>query len=230
MKSEPVNTVMDALSGVSEVALDSIIEDGFLKDIPLVGTALGVARTCSSVRDQLFLYRVKSFIEGCRAGKVEGHNFALGDEKKSKRVGETLLFILDSASSTFKAELLGHLFAGLVEKRVDIDFFEHASEAVHAANSCDLRAFVEEEKIIEFDQRDHMRNLSNQGFTRPYGDDTFENIRSIYYELTDLGRTFLSVMGSPATESKSLGIRDNSARPSDPAKIYSAVRTGNIDW
>jgi hypothetical protein len=231
MKSKPTNTGIDTLVGVSEVALDSILKDGVLKDIPLLGSAVGLARTFSSVRDLLFLRRIVAFIEGCKAGEEENLDIDLAQEKELKRAGETLLLVLESASSAFKAELFGRLFAALATEKVDVDFFERALESVGAANSRDLQTILQEEKVVEFDQRDHMRNLSNHGFTRPYGDDTFENIRSIYYELTDFGRTFLSAMGSPAPDSKPLGIRDSSAQPPDFAgELKSAVRTGRLEW
>ena len=230
MKSKLTNTGIDTLVGVSEVALDSILKNGVLKDIPLLGSAVGVARTLSSVRDVFFLRRIVAFIEGCKTNEEKNLDIDFDQKKELKRAGETLLLVLESASSAFKAELFGRLFAALATKKVDVHFFEQALESVGAANSRDLQALLQEEKVVKFDQRDHMRNLSNQGFTRPYGDDTFENARSIYYELTDFGRIFLNAMGSPAPESKPLGIRDSSAQPPDFAgEFKSALRIGRVD-
>jgi len=110
-------------------------------------------------------------------------------------------------------------------------FFEKAIESVGASTSSEIKALIESSKVVENDQRDHLRNLSSHGFTRPYGDDSFENIRSIYYELTDFGRDFIIAMEVRIPETTAFGIRDESAEPPDfVGEIDSALRSDEIDW
>ena len=71
------------LSSISEdlveVALDSLLEDGLLKDIPVVSTIIGVSKSAISIRDKLLARKVLYFLQGLKDITDEERNKFLKD-------------------------------------------------------------------------------------------------------------------------------------------------------
>ena len=46
-----------------EVALDSCLPEGVLKDLPIVGIGFSLIKICKDIRDTIFVTKLKSFID-----------------------------------------------------------------------------------------------------------------------------------------------------------------------
>lgn len=62
------STAVELGADMMEVVIDESLEDGLLKDVPLLGSAVKIANLTRSVRDRLFLAKLKRFVEEAARG------------------------------------------------------------------------------------------------------------------------------------------------------------------
>jgi len=85
-------------SELGEIAIDSILEDGLLKDLPIIASLTGLWKTGASIKDALFTRKLITFLNAIsdiptdkRAGMVE----SLNDPVTAEKAGEKLLVLLE---------------------------------------------------------------------------------------------------------------------------------------
>lgn len=116
-----------------EVAFDSFLQEGIAKDIPIVGTLMGLASTTMAVRDRFFVRKVAVFLNKFDGlTKLERQNGLkkLKAESDADRVGEAIIFALDQAESSKKAALLGNLFRMLCLEELTLSEFWQLNDAI----------------------------------------------------------------------------------------------------
>lgn len=106
-----------------EVGIDQIIEDGVLKEIPIVNVVVGIWKTGTVIRDYRFLSKLLQFInESAKLSKKQREKIIehLEDDKYQKNAGERLIAIIDNLESKSKAKLIGkaiYLFGNAIISR-----------------------------------------------------------------------------------------------------------------
>jgi hypothetical protein len=119
MDKELSNSLKDTISSselknigldIGEITIDSILKDGVLKDIPIIGSLAGIWKTGIAVNDYLFLRKLVAFLnessklsEKKRVKLIEN----LEDDSYQKEAGEKLIAIIDNLETKSKAVLLG---------------------------------------------------------------------------------------------------------------------------
>ena len=48
-------------TGLAEVVLDSLIDDGIAKDIPIIGSVVGLGNVMLGIKERLFLKKIVTF-------------------------------------------------------------------------------------------------------------------------------------------------------------------------
>ena len=51
------------MADIGEVTLDSFMQDGIIKDLPIVGSFFSAIKISGDIRDRIFVEKLKSFIE-----------------------------------------------------------------------------------------------------------------------------------------------------------------------
>lgn len=119
--------VADVAVGVADLALDAVLDEGVLKDIPGFGWLVKGYGVVNTVRDRLFLKKVAMFLYGVgQIGENERREFRdrLGaDEGYCRKVGENLVLLLDRQDNFDKAYILGKVFYGYIRTRIDYATF-----------------------------------------------------------------------------------------------------------
>jgi hypothetical protein len=119
--------LQDSTAALAEVILDSSIEGGVLRDVPIIGTIIGLGRAAVTIRDRLFLNKLRyllSEIESVSAEDREEMVSAINDsEEYSIKVGEKILYIVDRCEDHQTATLVGRIFKAFLEGRLDYDSF-----------------------------------------------------------------------------------------------------------
>jgi hypothetical protein len=107
----------------AELAIDGILDDGILEDIPLVGSVIGIIKFSNSVNKHFaakklykFLYQLNSVPQHLRVKKIDEIN---ASQKYQSSVGEMIFEILDRIESDGKPEIVGKLFKAVIEERID---------------------------------------------------------------------------------------------------------------
>ena len=98
---------------LAEVAVDSVLKEGILRDIPVFNTLAAFYRTGVEIRQQLFIKKVVNFLKELSNTTFEKRQKFVEDiERDSNRkreFGEILVLLIDRADSLQKPSILGRL-------------------------------------------------------------------------------------------------------------------------
>ena len=107
----------------AEVAIDGLMDDGVLKDLPLVGSLVGLVKFGNSINKHLsakkiykFLFELHKIPLEQRIKKIDEIN---NSNKYQSRVGEMIFELLEMIESDGKPEITGKLFAAVIEEKID---------------------------------------------------------------------------------------------------------------
>ncbi|AOT08751.1 hypothetical protein [Pseudoalteromonas luteoviolacea] len=136
-------------AGLAEVALDSLLEKGVLKDIPIIGSILGLGKAAVTIKDQLFLKKLITFLSETSTVDVEKRNEVISKIESSGKyrvsVGEKLLYIIDRCDDFEKAELVSKVFSAFLNNKMTYDQFLRCTVAIDKVFLTDLYEFINSE-------------------------------------------------------------------------------------
>jgi hypothetical protein len=94
----------------AELLLDGALDEGVLKDIPVLGTIAAVAKTGLAIRDRMFVRKLYLFVYALKEiSPSERASMILRleeDEKFTQRVGECLVLLLERLDHLQKPALV----------------------------------------------------------------------------------------------------------------------------
>ncbi|MBI3527857.1 MAG: hypothetical protein HY067_07800 [Betaproteobacteria bacterium] len=122
----------------AEVALDSVLTEGVLRELPVVGILVKLAKAGQSVAEELFLRKLLRFLLELRKVPVEERAKLLarhpdGTEEQSG-LGENLLLALERLDNIHKPALLARFFAAYIREQVDYSTFSRLAQALQRLN------------------------------------------------------------------------------------------------
>ena len=127
---------------LSETVLDAMLDDGLLKDVPVIGTMVNLARLTREVRDRILLSKLRAFLsasssltEDQRREFVSQMN---SDPATASRVHDQLVIYLDRFDTISKADVLGILFTALAQGRIPAEVFHRLSHRLDTCFADDL--------------------------------------------------------------------------------------------
>ena len=141
---------------IGEVALDGILADGFLREVPVVSSLVGLTRAGVQIANYLLIRKILRFLYHLEDIPAEKRTQFVDQLRRSgtlKQVGEQLLLLLHRLDDMQKPELVGRVFRAYLEGRIDhrtyhrlciavdrislqsvpglIDFYQSADELAH---------------------------------------------------------------------------------------------------
>ena len=141
---------LSVLGDIGEVAIDAVLDDGVLRDVPIISTIVGVGKCIKNVSDILFAKKLIAYLYGLKDTDAQQREEAIAkwesDAKYRIRVGETLLNMINRCDDTQKAQWLSKLFYELVLKRGWNDMFMRAEKVLSSLSVMDMYAFLAQPK------------------------------------------------------------------------------------
>jgi hypothetical protein len=125
-----------------EALVDSLADNELLKNIPVVGTVTKIAQGISTIRDKIFIAKIAKFVDeleqvsGKEREKVKKK--AAENPNEARRVGETVLLVVERANEMDKPGLIARLFIAYVDGVLDQEWFRRLALAVDQAFVEDL--------------------------------------------------------------------------------------------
>lgn len=119
-----------------ELALDTFLTTGVLKDVPIIGSVIGLYKAGLDIRGQLFIRKVLRFLEEAdrmSQSQRDGFYQKLSAEE-AEILGETTLSILDRCDSDVQAKMLGRAFVRLMDGSISRSTFELYAFAIRDLN------------------------------------------------------------------------------------------------
>jgi hypothetical protein len=119
---------------LAEITLDSFLNDGILKELPVVKTILAIGKFGLKIQELIFLKKVLKFLTQLDSTSTEERSVFISkvekDEEYNKKVGLALLLILDKLEDLEKPEIIGKLFSASVKGIIDYQMFLRLSNLV----------------------------------------------------------------------------------------------------
>ncbi len=144
------HSLQDSTSALIEVALDSVMEDGMLRDIPILGSLIGFGRAAVSIRDRMFINKLGYFLKEIESVPSEQRRAMIEEinasEKAAVKVGEKILYIVDRCQDHESSRAAGRIFRAFLEKEIDYNEFVSMTFAVDRLLFSDLVRFIVEER------------------------------------------------------------------------------------
>jgi hypothetical protein len=132
--------------GVGEVALDSLLEEGVLKDLPIIGMISGLTKTALNIQDQLFLKKIIRFLTELRNTDYKERNRLITKIDKSEefeiKVGEKLLYIIDKCDDHISSVYVAKLFRAFLNGEIDYSEFLRGATIIQNIFEEDLKFFL----------------------------------------------------------------------------------------
>lgn len=136
----------DVTEDVLETLLDRNINDGLIKDIPIIGTLAGIVQTTQNISNYLFLRKIAAFLSKVKdmpPGKRKRVIEAIDDSGKYReKVGVTVLSIIDKCDSIEKAEYIAILFREFIKENIEYECFMYGSHIIQRSYLADFKEFV----------------------------------------------------------------------------------------
>ena len=137
---------LEFLGDIGEIMIDIALNDGFLKDVPILGTIVGVGKCIKNVHDICFAKKLIAFLLPIKDVEPEKRTEAIRRWEEDKnfrgKVGDTLLGMIERCDDTVKAVWLSKLFYELVLKRNYSRLFMRAEKTLSSLSIMDLQAFL----------------------------------------------------------------------------------------
>lgn len=196
MQEKPI--VEAALEG-AEAVVDTLIGSEILKSIPVVGTAVKLIKGAGQIRDRIFASKILRFLQTLDTVspqlKEEIRKRVAESPEDGRKVGETVVLLLDRLSEMSKAELLAVLFVAYSYGHVTSSEFQRLSHAVDAAFMDDLNSFLSSRHNIGKkgpSTEAYLKALYPSGLTELMGGKEIKTIGEIYYQPSLLGKKLVN--------------------------------------
>lgn len=134
---------------LAETFSDTFLNEGLIKDIPIIGTIVGLTKTAISLNDRLLIKKIIYFISELsdidqlkRKKLISKIN---SSEKQKIKVGEKLLYIIDKSEDHYIAKYIAILFKAFVNEEISYSEFLRCSSIIQRLLIQDIEQFIESE-------------------------------------------------------------------------------------
>lgn len=115
----------DIALDITESAIDNLIENDIIKEIPIIKTIYAIGKTVLGIKQNAFARKIiKYLFLTDTIAKTDLANFMEDlDSKTEKRSAEVLLHLLDNYDNDKKVEVLANLTRAKIKGEIDIETF-----------------------------------------------------------------------------------------------------------
>lgn len=128
--------VRDLASEFVELGLDSVLDDGLVKDIPIVSTAIGLYKLGTGLKDRHYLKKLAVFVNELNAGtaseeKREYYKKRLIEDSKTRdNELEFILVLIDRYLSLEKPAMLAKLYLAYLDGEITWEEFSAYAQII----------------------------------------------------------------------------------------------------
>ena len=125
----------------------ALLNDGILKDIPIIGTIVGLTKAALSLNERLIIKKLIYFISELNDIDIEKRNKLISEidnsEKVQIKVGEKLLYIIDKSEDHITAKYIAVIFKSFLNEEISYSEFLRCSTIVQKMFIQDFEQFIE---------------------------------------------------------------------------------------
>lgn len=143
----------ELIRSYGEVALDSMLDEGVLRDIPILSTIRGAYAFYRSIQDVRFAKKVMSFLISMQELTQEEREHLLSkienDRHYGEKLGETVIDLLLRIDGTYKAKIVAEAFKA------------YAKGEIKYEELCRVNSAVERSLLIDLDCLQELANMKD---------------------------------------------------------------------
>jgi hypothetical protein len=174
------------------------LDDGVLKNLPVVGAIVKIFKGVMNIRDRIFIAKVARFLFELSKISTEKRSVFKermnADKKLQRRLGLTLTLLLDRLDDIEKADFLAWCFSAYLNDAITFDIFRRIASAIDIAFVEDLKAICREDIDLQAEETISLFNLSRTALIEFRAHSTYNDLGAIEYSLSPLGRTFVEIV------------------------------------
>lgn len=199
---------------LGEVAVDQVISEAAVRDIPIIGTALSLIKAGNDIKAYLFAKKILGFLTSVDSVSQEDREKFVSDLESSdpdtlKKIGQDILFAIEDVDSVEKSEMLGRLYVNLILGNVDSYLFTDLCHALKLVNlSClpTLALWADERNSAHGGFTTTLSELARYGLFEQFVTNRMHphNKDQIYvsHNVSWLGKMFYKYVMSPVAKSE----------------------------
>lgn len=187
------------LTEIAEAALDTITNDGFLTNVPLISTVVSLYKIGNSIRERAYLKKLAVFIDEFNRGTVDEEERQLhiqkyqANKKSMEKELEYIILLIDRYLDINKPQLLAKFYLCYLDEIISWDDFCVYAGIIEKLLVSDincLREIYKKELITSNDNypEDSLLRLSSLGLIRSHVLSYSINVK-YEYGVTDAGKT-----------------------------------------
>lgn len=210
------NSLTEDVAGIvgeyAELGLDALVEDGLLKDIPVVSTAVAVYKIGKSIHERHHVAKLVSFLNEINKGIADEEQRQKyrekfnGNEKFRNQELEYILILIDRYISFDKPQMLAKLYLAYLDDKIQWTEFTQYAESVDRLLPGDIYLSNEGFKYAR-SKIDSKQRLTALGLMKGVVKNNSEQrgamaiaSSELHYEMTKFGRTLLKILNPKAVE------------------------------
>ena len=136
MQESITEETSDILSNIAEISLDAIMNDGFLKEVPILSTAVSMFKIGNSLRERHYVKKLASFVLALNYGIADDkarecyRQKVTNDPKRRNKELEYILILIDRYLHENKPSLLAKLYLSYLDDFITWNDFTKYAEVV----------------------------------------------------------------------------------------------------
>lgn len=201
----------DLLIDLSEVGLDAVTENEFIKDIPIISTVVSLYKIGHSLRERSYIKKLEAFLREISKGTVDEKkreqylDRITKDKRTVQHELEYVLLLVDRIISEQKAQFLARLLVAYITTDIDWRMFCQLSEVIDRFLPGDAECL--HRSILQDSSRSDVENcalqrLQSLGLVTPNAKasvfdikgNAISTVQDGTYELTFLGRVLKGII------------------------------------
>ena len=195
MKERPsIEAVLENAKAVIDVMRDNEI----LKSIPIFGKVVTALKGAVDIRNRLFVAKIMKFLEALEDVapelKEKIRSRVSEDAEKARKVGETVLLLMDRIAHLDKADIIATLFIAYAYCYLTSAEFQRITQAVDQAFISDLARFLRTHNLPKKgpSKEFFMQSLYPSGLTEIVGGGTWGGLSEFSYGVSRLGNKLIN--------------------------------------
>ena len=199
-KKEFTNSLLSLGVDGLETAIDLITDSEIIKNLPVVGSVVGLAKIGFAIPNLIFVNKVNAFLLGAKAGQDAMDKFAdqiTISTVERQQAGEVVCQTLDALDDVLKAKMVGALYAKYLVGRLEFHILRRLCSTMSRVFVDDLMNFRVHARAGTITIHGFEVSLLNgSGLVVPvvkhveYGEKSKEQD----FKVTDLGQQFLDAL------------------------------------
>ena len=139
--------LVEVLAEQAEIIADGLTDNEVLRELPVFGWGLKLAKAGMNIRDRIFIAKLKAFID-----EFDNSSFHIKEKwkaevskngERSSRIGETLFLVVEQANDLSKPSLCAVLFIAYIDGCISEEMLFRLVQVVDKCFVSDLMYFLD---------------------------------------------------------------------------------------